>query len=207
MPEPHLRINLPDLDALEVGWADIRGLIAEYEKLQDEHHGASATLDEILAARPAAIERDRESYAQAIRAGKDDPGEAALNKLNTKITGANRKVEAIAVATRAVASDIADLVDRRRSELLRDADRAVNEDYQVLREAIAAWESARERLYARKALRSWVAEFPGRTKYVPGAAPGLRALIGPNGSPVTIEELAQALHADAEPQPVAEPAA
>lgn len=106
-----------------------------------------------------------------------------------------------------MASDIADLVDRRRSELLRDADRVVDVDYQMLGEAIAAWEAARTRVYAHKALRSWVAEFPSRTKFVPGAAPGFRALIAPNGSPVTFEELAQALRADAEPAPVAEPAA
>jgi len=206
MPEPFVRLTLPDLDALGLDWPDVSGLIAEYERLQAEHHKASATLDELLASRPVAIERDRESYAAAIRNAKPDPGETALAKLHTKIAGAARKAEAIAVATRAVASDIADLVDRRRSELLRDADRAVAEDYGTLREAVATWEAARARLHARRAVRAWVREFPGRTKYVPGAAPGLRALIAPNGDSVTFEELAQALRIDAEPAPVAEPA-
>jgi len=209
MAEPFVHLNLPNLAELELehDWPDVATLIGEYQRLQAEHHKAAATLDELLAARPAAIERDRESYAKAIRDGKDDPGEAALGKLSTKITAAHRRAEAIAVATRAVAADIAALVDRRRSELLRDADRAVAEDYGTLRDAVAAWEAARARLYARKALRSWVQGFPRQSKYVPAAAPGIRALIGPNGDSVTFEELAQALRVDAEPAPAAERAA
>lgn len=76
MAEPFHRLNLPDIGP-ELAWPDVRGLITEYGRLQAEHHRATAALEELLASRAVAIERDRLGYAQAIRAGKETPARAS----------------------------------------------------------------------------------------------------------------------------------
>ncbi len=202
---PELRnLTLPDLAELELDWPDIDTVIREYLRLTADHRTASTDLAALLESRPAAINEDRQTYAKAIRQGKNDPGEAALAKLNTKITASSRKVEALAVAVQAAAQDLADAVERRRIELVRDTDRAVLEDHAALSAAVAQWEVARGRLHAHRALRSWVRGFPTQTKYVPGMTPPLAGLTGRNGAPVSYAEIAQSLRQDAEPPAVAD---
>lgn len=79
-------------------WPDLRDRIAECNRLAAEHRATSGALEAPLASRPAAIENERAAYAEAIRAGKADPGESNLSRLNTRTAAANRKAEALAVA-------------------------------------------------------------------------------------------------------------
>jgi len=205
MTEPLL--TLPDLDQLGMDWPELRDRIAEYNRLATEHRAASAALEALLASRPAAIENDRAAYAEAIRAGKADPGESNLSKLNTRVTSANRKAEALAAAVQSTARDIAAAVEGRRAALLHDVDQALGEDRDALAHAVTAWVAARTRLDQHRALRSWIDLFPGRTKWIPTVTTPVRGFDTANGEPLSFPELAQALHADAEPAPVAEPAA
>lgn len=209
MPEMPKTLSLPDLAELDLDWPDLAALIVEYRKLADAHRTASSALSGLLDSRPAAIEADRTAYAAAIRAGKDDPGEAALAKLNTKISSASRKSEALAVAVGAAAQDLAGAVERRRIELVRDVGRAIAQDHEALADAVARWEAARAGMQAHKALLSWVREFPARSKYVPGVTPPIAGLIGRIGDAVSYSEILDALRRDAEPQAVvtADPAA
>ncbi len=195
-------MSLPNLEELGMAAAmpDVAKAIAEYERLQARHSGASADLHELLQARPAAIEADRTAYAAALRAGRDDPGEAALSKLNTRVTAASRKSEALALAVQSAAKDIADAVDKRRPELAYDVDEIIGRDHEALQEAVTRWEAARTTLAAHRALRGWIGSFPARTKFVPGATPPIGDLIGRNGDPISHSEIAAALRVDAEPQ-------
>ena len=195
-------MSLPDLQELGMAaaWPDVAKAIAEYERLKARHDVAAAELHGLLQSRPAAIEADRTAYAAALRAGRDDPGEAALSKLNTRVTAASRKSEALALAVESAAKDIADAVDKRRPDLAHDVDEIIGRDHEALQEAVTSWEAARTTLAAHRALRGWIGSFPARTKWVPGATPPIGDLIGRNGEPVSHPELAAALRVDAEPQ-------
>jgi len=203
-----LLLTLPDLDQLAMAWPELRDRISEYNRLAGEHRAASAALEALLASRPAAIEADRLAYAAALRLGKDDPGTTALAKLNARITTASRKAEALAAAVQSTARDIAAAVEGRRAALLDDVDQALGEDRDALAHAVTAWVAARTRLDQHRALRSWIALFPQRTKWTPTVSMPVRGIDTANGEPISFPEIAQALRADAaEPAPVAEPAA
>jgi len=112
------------------------------------------------------------------------------------------------VALRAAGQELGAAVEGRRAALVHDVDQALGEDRDALAHAVTAWEAARTRLDQHRALRSWVAQFPERSKWVASLTTPVRGLDTPNGEPLSFPEVAQALRADAaEPAPVAEPAA
>jgi hypothetical protein len=77
---------------------ELRDAQAEHARLVEQRHQLGVELDALAQQRRQAIEDDTRQLAKTMRAGKRDPGTAAIDRLKTKIEVAVRRRDALTVA-------------------------------------------------------------------------------------------------------------
>jgi hypothetical protein len=157
---PHLALppELHDLDE-----------IREYERLRALHATAAVELRDLYGGEHAAREKDKQALAEAMSAGKTDPGDRHLAKLAEKINGQARKVNGLADAAAAVYADVRAVVGERREDLLADADSALGEARARLGDLLPQVAEAFDDAASARRLRAWVetATDPERKRGLP----------------------------------------
>lgn len=176
--------RLIELPPVPITDAKVADAAAAYARLVDENATVAARLAELENDRPAAVEADRRAYADAIRAGKADPGTKAVERLDADLTATRRRSEALAVAVAAAQEELVSTVEARRAAWGAEIDRRVAKDRAEVSKAVEALGAARDKLSESLSLAGWLSRFPLKTAWMPPSAlahvPGLTS---PNGDP------------------------
>jgi hypothetical protein len=101
--------HIPPAEAIE--HPAIRAAAEAYERAQAAAHLARRELTAQEQARPAADAADREAYADALAAGKRDPGTKHGDAADRRITDARRYAEALELVERRALDALAEAVD------------------------------------------------------------------------------------------------
>mgnify|MGYP001054985183 CR=1 FL=1 len=104
----------------------------EYRRLLALYQGALADLREITRERPETIERDRQALAQAMAAGKPDPGEQATARLHERFVAQKRKVAGLADACQAAYVALRDAIDEHADTFVGQLTAGADTDHERL---------------------------------------------------------------------------
>jgi hypothetical protein len=197
MPE-NLRGTLTPfrLPPIEMAWDELKGPIKEYRKLVSDRHLALTRLGKLENDRARAVEADRRALAKALRAGGDDPGDSAVEKIDKDMANTRRQVEALEIAIEEAEQELIGVVDENQAawiENVEDEIAGVSQDYLA---AVDALEAARERLSSSVGLKRFLHTFPEHG-YTSGHWP-VFGLIARSGEPFNWDEVVEALRKDAE---------
>lgn len=182
----------------------------ETENLRSQLDAALEALAELEPARDAAVELDTQRQADALRAGKPDPGRKGAEKAAAGVKAQEPKVKALEVAAgdaeRDLEQAIAAVAETARAQLATEADEEREKARAVAEELVAALRARHETL----ALRAWLNE--PSWPYRPGVhGTQLSRFRKPNGEPLSVgnlaAELASALAPPPPPPPEPEPSA
>lgn len=177
-------------------WDELKNPTAEYRKLVSDRHLAYTRLGKLENDRKRAIERDRLALAKALREGGEDPGDAAVEKIDKDTANTRRIIEALELAIEAAEQELIEVVDDHKSTWLADVDTELDGDAQEYLAAIEQMEAARTKLTESVALKRFLSTFPEH-----GYNPGhwhVFGLIARNGDPFNWGEVVEALRKDAE---------
>jgi hypothetical protein len=196
--------QLPPVDAV---WDELQGPIKEYRKLVADRHMATTRLGKLENDRVRAIERDRQALAKALREGKEDPGDQAVEKIDKDLAQTRRKIAALETAIYDAEAELIALVDEHQAEWIENTDAEIGDVAQEYLAAVDALEAAREKMTAAVGLKRFLHTFPEHG-YNAGHWP-VYGLIARNGDPFLWGEVVGALRRDAdtatapkrEPQP------
>lgn len=179
----------------------VRKAAEEHAELTARAIEARREVDQLRRGRVQAVERDREQYAGALRAGKRDPGQKAVADHDKRIAEAERKAEALALAATQAEGDLAAAVAAHRDELRRTAEARAADARDAFAAAVEAVAETHAALGEALTAEAWVRNFPDRVKLnaVPAALSrleGLRAC-GPRDESVGWAGAVEALRAHA----------
>src|SRR5579864_5844228 len=105
--------QLPPEDKL---WPEVQPLVKEYRKLVGDRRAAQQQLGQLEDAHIRAVESDKVAYAQALREGKPDPGNQAVEKLNKERANTRRTIESLEVAILEVEAELEDVIEAGKAE-------------------------------------------------------------------------------------------
>lgn len=154
---------------------------------------AMQSLDDVAKARrkvEAVREQDRAEHVAAIRAGGREPDPKKLDQAERAEKLARRQADALMIAARDAANDVAGVVDERREVLEAEAAERVAAAREVMRSAIAELRTAAAALELATRARAWCRQFPK------AGSPGSLRLVGldgPTRDPYTLEQAVAAL--------------
>jgi len=188
-------------------WDEFKGPVIEYRKLVSDRHMAQTRLGKLENDRTRAIERDRVALAKALREGKDDPGDTAVEKIDRDLANTRRTIEALEIAIEEAEQELIGVVDDHQLEWLEIVDAEIDDDAGEYLAAVEQVEAARTKLTESVALKRFLNTFPEHG-YTPGHWP-VFGLIARSGDPFMWGEVIEALRKDAEvarkPEEKAEP--
>jgi len=181
---------------------------AEYQRLVADHQAAVTAAHDLEQARHTARDADTRAYADAIRAGKDDPGQPATQAADNAILLAGRREEALEHAVTEARNELVASVDQHRAEWLAALEKRLDAARDRMREAVDQVSAAHAELAETFATRAWLEQFPEQSLWRPGRfAARVPALLSPAGEPVAAVAAISALRELAEPPPApAQPA-
>lgn len=177
-------------------WDELKEPIAEYRKLVSDRHLAHTRLGKLENDRARAVERDRLALAKALREGGDDPGDKAVEKIDTDMANTRRMIEALEIAIEEAEQDLIGVVDDHKSAWLDDVDAELDTDAQEYLAAVAQVEEARTKLTETVGLKRFLNTFPEHG-YTAGHWP-VFGLIAQHGDPFRWDQVVEALRKDAE---------
>ena len=186
-------------------WKEFEEAAEAYRKLVREKKATSTRLRTLVGKRERAINEDRIALAKAIREGKSDPGDKAVEQVEKEIAACNRRLEALEHALDEAETDLIDVLDEHREEWLEEAKESLTAARDAYAETVEALAQAREKVSATWGLAYFIEHFPEEViSYKPGTAvlPNLRAQ---NSEPYYFAQVVEAMRADAkeaEPAPV-----
>lgn len=173
-----------------------------FRKIHREHSKAATLLRELEERRHQAVEDDRALYATAIRKGKADPGQQAVEKLDAEMLATRRRTEALAVAVRDAEADLRAAIAKAKGEwaaLLKRQAAEARDHYDF---AVAAVEGATERLREVNGIQAWLDRFPAeRLFYKPGGPTRLPSLQSRSGEGYLFDTVLEALRTVNAPPP------
>lgn len=173
-----------------------------YRKIHGEHSAAADQLRDLEERRQQAVEADRAAYASAIRAGKADPGQKAVEKLDAEMLATRRRTEALAVAVEDAEAELRAAIGTAKDEWSALLDRQAAESRDHYDSALAALEGAVEQLREVNGIASWLNRFPAeRMPYKPGGPSAVRSLVSPNGAGYFVGAVLEAMRSVNEPHP------
>ena len=179
-----------------VPWKLLERARAEHERLSGDYDASFVRVRQLEQERAAAAEADRAALAAALTAGKSDPGDKELERVEKLLAAEQRKVDALQLATQQAQARIEAVVEEHREEWKRDAERRVDEARSGYAAAVEALVAAREQLEHAFALASFTENFPnGKTI---GRLPFAGGEVGLNGARRPFPEIARHLREDAE---------
>lgn len=198
------RINprVPARDRLIVPPAGVLGddkldtMFAQHSVLAERAASANGQARMLEGARETAKESDDQAFADALRAGKPDPGQKASKLLEEYIGEARRMADALALTVRESRDEILVALDERRDQLAVRLDGRFEQDTERFLEAIRLLRplvADRARVHA---ARTWLDD-PNRSYRVPD--PIVPTLIGPNGEVLLFSQVLAAMEATALP--------
>ena len=175
----------------------VRKVASEFSQLKTQLDAELQRLDDLGQDRQRAEETDRLNYAAAIRAGKEDPGIAAVDNVDQAITATRRKIEALEIAVADSRKEVMAAIERHREAWLADIDNRVDAAATAFRVAVEAMAEAHAEAAEALTLRTWLTSYP-RLNWKPGGG-SVRGLVRQNGEPTSWATVVDALrtHADA----------
>jgi predicted DCC family thiol-disulfide oxidoreductase YuxK len=181
-------------------WKAFEEARRDFERLADEQRKTAAKLRQLGEQREQALADDRVGLAEALRAGKKDPGTDAVEKIDREIAATKRTVSALELAVIAAWDDVVQVVEQNRERWFREQEKQVEQARRKTGDYLAAYTGARETLVAERAMLTFLRSFPDRG--LSAAIPAVATLRAPNGEPTHWRTIVAALEADVDPPPV-----
>jgi hypothetical protein len=150
---------------------------------------------------------DSTAYADAIRAGKGDPGTPQTDAAKAELESVRRKAEALQIAVEQALRELVAAVEQEKPALLAELDTAVAERRATLAAAVDAWYEARTEHAEAVALRWYLNGFPEQRFKVGGGYLRNTPRGGDGMPPMTAEHVLALLRQDATEPVAAEPPA
>lgn len=135
---------------------ELRKLDEKVQKLGRDLAEAREVVDVLTTEKAAAAQRDRQSYANAIVAGKPRPAKREEEKVIAELEDAELKAEALALAVDAALDERARLLEQNRSGWRRQSMRELARARSRYESAIAELEAARDALSGEATLITWL---------------------------------------------------
>ncbi|MBA3431386.1 MAG: hypothetical protein H0U16_07885 [Actinobacteria bacterium] len=176
-------------------WPKLKGVVATYERLRHEQRAEQARYHELNRRLDVGRAEDRDAFARALKAGKDDPGTSAAEAVADEIEQSKRKLEAFDVAIRQAEADVVQAVEANRTKWAGDAGEGVDAARGEFLVAVAKLEVASEKLAEAQALETWVKGFPHSAKSVRVVQSPVEGLRKPSGESYLVPEVVAALRA------------
>lgn len=133
---------------------------AEHARLLAMYRTTDAELRTAKTARDAATNQDRRDYADALSAGKSDPGTPNTDKAEQALAQVERKRDALELAIGEASAAVTEAVLEDRDVLLAKASQEVDLRASQYRDALDALTGAHAKLSRAMATRAWLARFP-----------------------------------------------
>lgn len=177
-------------------WPELQKAKEAYEERRAKQRAAQQRLGSLRGKREKAIHADRVALAEAIKDGKDDPGDKAVEKIDKEMLEVNRLLEALDIALDDGELDIINVVDEHRDDWHGEANEKLDSAYEKYAEAVETLASAADAVFEAWALFRWTKNFPESNIYRarPGYVLGLEA---PHGDPYAFHQVIDALRQDA----------
>jgi hypothetical protein len=184
----------------KTGWKAFETARSDYERLADEQKKTTAKLRELGEQREQALADDRVGLAEALRAGRKDPGTGQVERIDREIAATRRTVSALELAVIAAWDDVVQVVEQNRDRWFREQEKQVEQARRKTGDYLAAYTGARETLVAERAMLTFLRSFPDRG--LSAAIPAVATLRAPNGEPTNWRTIVAALEADVDPPAV-----
>lgn len=139
----------------------------EYTRRQEEFQTVRQDEVELEQTREQAVEADRQAYADAVEAGKPDPGPKHAKAHEDKLADAVRRSEAVEVALERSHDRLLAAADEHRDELRAAVEKRVSQSRAALTSAIDEATARHADLQHALALSAWVKDFPGKARWAP----------------------------------------
>lgn len=172
--------------------AKVREASEEHARLLAMYRTTDADLRRATTARDAATAQDRRDYADALSAGKNDPGTPNTDKAEKALTQIERKRDALELAIGEASAAVTEAVQDDRDVLLATAAQDVDLGAKAYHDALDALMGAHAALAQAVATRQWLTRFPE----VSAVRPSLLVvpnLLAKNGDPEKVDRVLAAL--------------
>src|SRR4051794_21599589 len=136
----HFDLKVPSLEGFD--WPELEEKAAEIRRLEADFTEAGRKARELKDEQPKAKREDTAAYAEAIKAGKKDPGTKASDRLEAQIESVSRRRDALRVVLRDRANELLVLVERGRDGWTTETQDSLDVAEDRLAEALAAVERA-----------------------------------------------------------------
>lgn len=191
----HRIIQLPPIDHPKVARA-----ADAYRKLGQEQQTLTRQRAKLDAERQQALRADREAYAAALRAGKDEPSKRAVTPVADRLEQIGRRIDAIDLALDGAFAELVEVARAHRGEWTKRAGADTATRRQAATDAVVAAGVALAAYSEAASREGFALEFPERTK-LGGGETFVRGLTSPNGSPYAAGEVIAAVAAALAPSP------
>lgn len=161
----------PDLEGYD--WPELRDVVARIERLGGELTEATRTARELADSRREAERKDTAAFAEAIQAGRKDPGEVHTTKLEAQIRRAERRRDALRVALQDLGPEVLSVIEEGRADWLPEVREGLSEATERLEEARRAMQRAEVEQARHRELIAWLEDPEG---YKPGKASKVRGV-------------------------------
>jgi chromosome segregation ATPase len=155
----HFDLQIPSLQGFD--WPELEEKAAEIQKLDADFAEAGRTLRELRDDRPKAKRDDTAAYAEAIKAGKKDPGTKAADRLEAQIEAVSRRRDALRVVLGDRANELLALVVKERDGCLAEANTSLSVAEEGLEEARAAVQGAEAEVLRHKQILAFLEDPEG----------------------------------------------
>ncbi len=180
----------------ETQWKPLEEARKRYERHVSEHQALGAELETLAEKRHEAVAADRRALADALDAGKGDPGDQEIRELDARVAAVTRRREALELLLNDQEREIASLFEKHRGQWLGDVEKLEEKARAEQAKALESFLAARAAVDHAVGLRLFVQGYPNATKMGAQFRPLTRPIPNLN---VSVEQLAQALRADVEP--------
>jgi hypothetical protein len=131
----YLDLKIPNLEGFD--WTELKDKVEDIRRLGTDFTEAGRKVRELTDNRPKAKRDDTAAYAEAIKAGKKDPGTKHADELEQQIEAVSRRREALRVVVEDRARELLALVERGRGEWANEAQASMGAAEERLEEAHA----------------------------------------------------------------------
>ena len=173
----------------------------EYTRRAEEYRLARQDEIELEQTRDQAVEADRQAYADAVEAGKPDPGPKRTKAHDEKHAAAVRRSEAVEIALERSRTRLLEAMDEHRDELRDAAEKRVAQSRAALRAGLDDLLIRHGELQQALALAGWARSFPEQIRWAPGKYAAQVSMPRSEAGQVPAEQLLTALRASADPPP------
>lgn len=160
----HLMFELPtNVDDEQVATA-----AGEYRRVEAARVEAAGEQHKLENARRDAAELDEQAFADALRAGKADPGAKHTSKADDAIVQARRRAQALDRAAKQALGEFLDVLEQRRAEWTASLEQQVAQARSEFADRLAALTEAHGQLADRFGTLQWLVQMPTRGLFQPG---------------------------------------